>query len=194
MEQVHTQVVWNEADWDEGMLEVFRRMALAELRRQGLPEQLDEDWRQEMCLAVAKRMGEYQPERSTRRTFMIRLGRWHLQKLTREWRRRPLGSAAHPLDSTCFPDGDREEDMASNEYDRKVRKGGARDYRRALDLRLDVDATVARLPERLSRTYEYLKLFTPRETAEALGKSVDAVYDHIALIRRLFTEQGLLAA
>jgi RNA polymerase sigma-70 factor (ECF subfamily) len=59
------------------------------------------------------------------------------------------------------------------------------------DLRLDVTAAVARLPEHLRVVAELLLERTPREVAHAIGKSRSRVYQMIGEIRAAFAQAGV---
>lgn len=59
------------------------------------------------------------------------------------------------------------------------------------DLRLDVAAAVARLPEHLRVVAELLLESTPREVAHAIGKSRSRVYQMIGEIRTAFEQAGV---
>lgn len=59
------------------------------------------------------------------------------------------------------------------------------------DLRLDVRAVVARLPEHLRSVAELLPERTPREVAHVTGKSRSRVYQMIGEIRAAFEEAGV---
>ena len=59
------------------------------------------------------------------------------------------------------------------------------------DLRLDVAAVVARLPEHLRIVAELLSERTPREVAQVTGKSRSRVYQMIGEIRAAFEEAGV---
>lgn len=59
------------------------------------------------------------------------------------------------------------------------------------DLRLDVWAVVARLPEHLREVAELLPERTPGEVARATGKSRSRVYQMISEIRAAFEEAGV---
>ncbi|NUN01318.1 MAG: sigma-70 family RNA polymerase sigma factor [Bryobacteraceae bacterium] len=59
------------------------------------------------------------------------------------------------------------------------------------DLRLDVAAAVARLPEHLRVVAELLLERTPHEVAHAIGKSRSRVYQMIGEIRAAFEQTGV---
>ena len=184
---------WVGGEIPEDLLGSFQASALEAARRNGLPEDLADDWSQEMAIAVGLRLDSHQEGLSGRRTYMVRLAKWRLQELIREKLRYPLGSINRPMGSVCFSEdenGEREDGSSALE----VLEGGVRDDRDALTLRLDMEMVAERLPERLRRTYDLLKTYSPRETASMLGKSVDTVYDHTARIRRAFAHAGIFPA
>jgi len=181
---------WGGGEIPEDLLESFLAEARETAWRYGLPGSLAEDWRQEMCVAVGSRMGEYQGALSGRRTFMVCLAKWRLQELVREEVRVPLGAHTRPMDSTCFPE-DAGDDEEGEPCLREIFEGAAAGDQELIDLKLDMETIASKLPEHLRRTYELLKTYSPKEAAAILGKNVDTMYAHTANLRQIFASKDI---
>ena len=184
---------WVGGEIPEDLAGSFLAEAIEAVRRNNLPEDLAEDWRQEMCLAVGLRLGAYQGALSSRRTFMVRLAKWRLQELVRETLRSPLGSPGRPMDSTCFPEDSGEEEEGESCF-QEILGGIAGDDIDRINLKVDMQAVAEQLPHPVRRTYELLKTFSPKEVAVLIGKSVDTVYDHMAKMRKTLIRMGIYPA
>jgi len=125
-----------------------------------------EDLRQDLLLDYLERVPLFDSRRGEPRGFMFGVVRHRAAQLAAEQRRRVQA-------------------LADN--------GGAARLRVAVnhDLRLDVAAVVARLPEHLRMIAEMLSERTPREVANLTGKSRSRVYQMIAEIREAFKEAGV---
>ena len=125
-----------------------------------------EDLRQDLLLDYLERVPLFDSRRGEPRGFMFGVVRHRAAQLAAEQRRRVQA-------------------LANN--------GGAARLRVAVnhDLRLDVAAVVARLPEHLRMIAEMLSERTPREVANLTGKSRSRVYQMIAEIREAFKEAGV---
>jgi RNA polymerase sigma-70 factor (ECF subfamily) len=125
-----------------------------------------EDLRQDLLLDYLERLPLFDSRRGEPRGFMFGVVRHRAAQLAAEQRRRlqvlaDNGGSSHPH--------------------------VAADH----DLRLDVAAVVARLPEHLRVTAELLSERTPREVANLTGKSRSRVYQMIGEIREAFKEAGI---
>jgi len=193
MVKAQKKAQWVSGEIPEDLVGSFLAEAIETARQHGLPESLAEDWRQEMCIAVGLRMGDYQGALSGRRTFMVRLAKWRLQELVREALRLPLGAPNRPMDSTCFPE-DAGDDEEGEPCLWEIFEGAAAGDQELIDLKIDMETIASKLPEHLRRTYELLKTYSPKEAAAILGKNVDTVYAHTANLRQVFASKGIYPA
>jgi RNA polymerase sigma-70 factor (ECF subfamily) len=125
-----------------------------------------EDLRQDLLLDYLERMPLFDSRRGEPRGFMFGVVRHRAAQLAAEQRRRVQiladnGSAARLQ-------------VAVNH-----------------DLRMDIAAVVARLPEHLRVIAEMLSERTPREVATVTGKSRSRVYQMIGEIREAFKDAGV---
>ena len=125
-----------------------------------------EDLRQDLLLDYLERAPLFDSRRGEPRGFMFGVVRHRAAQLAAEQRRRVQ----------CLADngGNSRLQFAVNH-----------------DLRLDIAAIVARLPEHLRVIAELLCERTPREVACVTGKSRSRVYQMIAEIREAFREAGV---
>lgn len=125
-----------------------------------------EDLRQDLLLDYLERMPLFDSRRGEPRGFMFGVVRHRAAQLAADQRRRV-------------------QVLADN--------GSATRLRVAVnhDLRLDVAAVIARLPEHLRVIAEMLSERTPREVASVTGKSRSRVYQMIGEIRAAFKEAGV---
>ena len=128
-----------------------------------------EDLRQDLLLDYLERLPLFDSRRGDARGFMFGVVRHRAAQLAAEQRRRLQALA----DNGGSP-----------------HKHVVVDH----DLRLDVAAVLARLPEHLRVTAELLSEQTPREVARVTGKSRSRVYQMIGEIRAAFEEAGVRPA
>jgi len=125
-----------------------------------------EDLRQDLLVDYLERAPLFDSRRGAQRGFMFGVVRHRAARLAAEQRRRV-------------------QILADN--------GGSSRLQAAVnhDLRLDIAAIIARLPEHLRVIAELLLERTPREVASVTGKSRSRVYQMIAEIREAFREAGV---
>ncbi len=131
-----------------------------------------EDLRQELLLDYVRRQPRFDPARGDQRGFVFGVLRNHAAKLAAGKRR--SGSFSEPggdaeSRSLIAPNGD-------------------------IDLRLDVQAVVSRLPVHLRILARQLSEMDPADVRRRTGKSRSRFYQWIADIRSAFVEAGLAPA
>lgn len=124
-----------------------------------------EDLRQDLLLDYLERLPLFDSERGEPRGFMFGVVRNRAARLAAQ-RRRAVCGVITDLPPRPHADVDH-------------------------DLRLDVAAAVARLPDHLRVVAELLLERTPREVARAIGKSRSRVYQMIGEIRAAFEQAGV---
>ena len=132
----------------------------------GFPRDDWEDLRQDLLLDYLERLPLFDSRRGAPRGFMFGVVRHRAARLAAEHRRRV-------------------QLLADN--------GGSSRLQVTVnhDLRLDIAAVIARLPEHLRVIAELLSERTPREVASVTGKSRSRVYQMIGEIREAFKEAGV---
>ena len=128
-----------------------------------------DDLRQDLILDYLERLPRFDRTRGDLRGFMFGVVRHRAAKIAVQQRRRAqLGDALLANgNSLCRPH--------------------SVDY----DLRMDVQATVARLPEHLKVVALMLTDWSPSQVARFTGKSRSRIYQLIREIRRAFVDAGL---
>jgi RNA polymerase sigma-70 factor (ECF subfamily) len=138
----------------------------------------------------------YDPHRSQKNTFIVRIVDHKAASLVQSQRRakRGFGYCMCSLDDVLSDadEGDRPHSEIVGEDEVFLRTGRANrpTYERA-DLRLDVTLTVSRLPPRLSRLCRDLQCQNVQEISRETGISRSAIYDGIKRIRRRFEADRL---
>jgi RNA polymerase sigma-70 factor (ECF subfamily) len=129
-----------------------------------------DDLRQDLLLDYMERLPQFDADRGDLRGFMYGVVRHRAAQLAARQRRQVQYVPDESLDS-----------------------GGLRHQHSAVDydLRLDVEATLWRLPEHLRTLAELLLERTPSEVSRATGKSRSRVYQMIAELRAAFIEAGV---
>jgi len=142
-----------------------------------------EDYRHDMVVEVLAAFDRFDPSKARRRTFVNRVLDKFVKYATRVrcTHRRRACDSPHGLDDVCPGFQPVVNDP----------RGGQRDEQGRCELRLDMEAALARIPQRLRRVCRVLMTFNPAEAAERLGICRQSIYRNIAEIRRYLTAAGL---
>jgi hypothetical protein len=142
---------------------------------------------QQLFLEYLERVGDYDPARSTHKTFIACLVRNRVSSLIRA-RRTALArdfSTAMSMER-CVIDSDR----VTND-DAIATRRSSRSEANLLALRLDVYRAVEALPPHLQIVTDQIVAFGPTDTARNVGRSRIRVYQWLAEIRVAFEHAGL---
>ena len=142
---------------------------------------------QQLFLEYLERIGDYDPVRSTYKTFVACLIRNRVTSLIRG-RKRALGRDLYAAMSMerCIFDADR----VTND-DAPASRRGSRADSNLLVLRLDVRRAVQSLPPHLQSVTEQIVASGPTDVAKSLGRSRTRVYQWLGEIRVAFGHAGL---
>ena len=148
-----------------------------------LSEDEQEDCRQDMVAEVLGAFHRFDPDKAKRETFVNRvLGKFvkYATRIRCTHRRRACDSPAHFEDvSPGYQPV--VNDMRAGQFDEQGQR----------ELRLDMDAAIARMPERLQRVCRLLMECGPTEAAAKLGICRQSIYRSIPQIREYLTRAGL---
>lgn len=152
-------------------------------RRFKLPQDQQEDLRQDMAVELLTAFQRFNPDKASRKTFVNRVLDKFVKYTMRNRsirRRRACDSPIHFDD--IFPGFEPvSNDAATGVVDEQVRR----------ELRIDMDAAIARMPKRLRRVCSLLKEFDATEVAEQLGIRRQSVYRIMDEIREYLNRAGV---
>jgi len=142
---------------------------------------------QQLFLEYLERIGDYDPVRSTYKTFVACLIRNRVTSLIRG-RKRSIGRDLCTAMSMerCILDADR----ITND-DAPASHRSSRTNANLLVLRLDVRRAVQSLPPHLQSVTEHIVASGPTDVAKGLGRSRTRVYQWLGEIRVAFVHAGL---
>jgi RNA polymerase sigma factor (sigma-70 family) len=147
------------------------------------PEMEPEDFEQDFRLRLLAGIEEYDPAKTSWRTFVCMVLDRHYRHLVRKFITAQRHAAMSPLALD-----DANEDFAESIPDPRYDNGGPF---AAIDLRLDIDSALSGMPERLRGIAALLMTHRPIEVAEILGVSPASVTRAIKRIRPYLEEAGL---
>jgi RNA polymerase sigma factor (sigma-70 family) len=147
-----------------------------------LSEDEADDLRQEMVAALLKASPRFNPDRSTRNTFISRTLDRHYRYVARHLRDRRRHAAMRPTPISAL----RRFCPAINDPSR-----GEMSENERVDLHHDMGCALASMPPKLQAIAAALKVYSPREAAGRLGMHPSTVYRAIRKIRRHFIDAGL---
>lgn len=150
-----------------------------------------EDIEQSLALDLIERLPNFNPAKATLNTFCARVIERQISKLIRhrkqgkrDYRRQSLSLDSHS------PFGDE----SSSDYRESIEYGvAARGDEEDADLRIDVTATIARLPEDLKEIACRLRTESVAEVARDMDVPRTTLYGAIERIRLFFESAGLKA-
>ena len=151
-----------------------------------LSQDEQEDYRQDMVVELLSAFGRFDPGKAKRETFVNRVLDKFVKYATRvrctHIRRAcdsPLG-----LDDVCLGFQPVVNETRAGELDEQGQR----------ELRLDMAAAIARMPERLQRVCHLLMELDPADAAEELGICRQSIYRNIGEIRQYLAAAGLGAS
>lgn len=160
----------------------FRTRQLAIKLR--LPDDRRDDLAQEMAVELLKAVDRFDPNGSASwHTYACRVLDLAVKKLTQNECRMRKREAGRPMGFAQSPDG------CSSAVNNPAHEG--EDELAQLEMKLDVDLVMSRLPARLRQACELLKEHSPAEAAEAMGIHRNSIYRMIAQARVYFENAGL---
>lgn len=155
--------------------------------RAGFNKSDAEDIRQELLLDLLKNLPNFDPSKGSEEVFVCRAMRSKAIKLLRD----RMASNRTPSRTS----GSMNEMIYDKEERRLVELGqtiGEDDPSfEQVDLRLDVESVMAKLPSDLRELCELLKTKSITEAAKALGLGLGSVYWRLDKLRAIFREAGL---
>jgi len=147
------------------------------------PDMEPEDFEQDFRLRLLAGMDDYDPARTSWRTFVCMVLDRHYRHLVRKFITAQRHASMSPLALE-----DANEDFAESIPDPQYDEGGPF---AAIDLRLDVESALSGMPERLRGIAALLMTYRPVEVAEILGISPASVTRAIKRIRPYLEAAGL---
>ena len=155
-----------------------------------------EDIKQELLLDILERLPKFDPEKSSYNTFIDLVIRNKVQNLisARNWKRRDWRRESASLqDIIINNEGEpTERGEAFSEDDVKQRLGKSSPASREMvELGVDVDDVLSRLPAHLRILCETLREASISEVARKLGIPRTTVHERIRKLRRIFEDAGL---
>ncbi len=146
-----------------------------------LPDDRRDDLAQEMVVELLTAAERFDPDgAATWHTYASRVLDLAVKKLAQNERRARQRAAGRVLSLSQAPDG------CPSVVDPPAR-GGDGDLAQ-LELKLDVEAVLARMPQRLRKACELLMRLSPAEAAEALGIHRNSIYRLISEAREYFLD------
>jgi len=148
-----------------------------------LSEDEQEDYRHDMVVELLSAFDRFDPGKAKRETFVNRV----LDKFVKYATRIRCTHKRRPCDSPLgFDDVTLGFQPVVNDP-----RSGQIDEQGRVELRLDMEDALARMPERLQRVCRVLMEFDPAEAAEQLGICRQSIYRNIAEIRPYLAAAGL---
>jgi RNA polymerase sigma factor (sigma-70 family) len=169
---------------DDYVLEriTFRARQLAIKFR--LPDDRRDDFSQEMVVEVLKAAKRFDPNGSaTWHTYASRVLDLACKKLAQKECRRIQRESGRPIGLSDSGDG------APSAINNPVHEG--KDDLLQLELRLDIEVVLERMPKRLRKVCRLLMELSPTEAAEELGIHRNSIYPLIAKARTYFSDPSL---
>ncbi len=169
---------------DDYVLEriAFRARQLAIKFR--LPDDRRDDFSQEMVVEVLKAAKRFDPDGSaTWHTYASRVLALACKKLAQKECRRIQRESGRPIGLSDSGDG------APSAINNPAHEG--EDDLLQLELRLDIEVVLERMPKRLQKVCRLLMDLSPTEAAEELGIHRNSIYRLIAKARTYFSDPGL---
>ena len=148
-----------------------------------LSEHDKQDYRHDMVVELLKAMPRFDPARAKRETFINRVLDRYLKYVVRTRSTRQERPCDNPIHFDDIMPGFQPviNDPA----------GGQGNEQGLRELRLDLDAVIARMPERMRRVCVLLKQYTPTEAAGRLGISRQSIYPIMRAIKRVLSLAGM---
>lgn len=162
----------------------------------GFTESDREDLEQELMLHVLERLPKFDATKATAKTFVARVIDRKVGKLIRHRNCQMRDPQREDFSlNEHIDDGDggtieRSQTIAADELDRRLFRR-ARSDQEAVELALDVEAMLQRLPDNLRRVCELLKTASIAEAARQLGLPRTTLHDQVKKIRKFFEQAGL---
>ncbi len=152
-------------------------------QRFGLDEAEQDDYRLEMVVQLLGAMTRFNRQKAKRQTFVNRVLDRFVLHAKRAHCTRIRQSAMSPilLDDVHLGFDPRVNDARRGELDEQAQ----------LDLKMDLEAIIDRMPERLQRVCKLLSYLEPAEAARKLGIHPRSIYRIIGEIRQHFEAAGL---
>jgi RNA polymerase sigma-70 factor (ECF subfamily) len=175
---------------------LIRRTATRLARGAGFTDADREDIGQELALEFIQRRADHDAERGSPSAFAAGVVRQRVVDILRERRAHRRGGGKGVLslhDEVTNGDGGRtERGDALDEADGRRRPGThSRSDLELCELRLDVEAVLSRLPERLRRLCELLKHMTLAEASRHTGVPRATLYEDLVTLRGIFVASGV---
>jgi RNA polymerase sigma factor (sigma-70 family) len=160
----------------------FRAQQLAIKFR--LPDDRRDDLAQEMVVELLKAADRFDPDRSASwHTYACRVLDLAVKKLAQAECRMRQREAGKPMGFSEAPDG------CPPAVDDPAHEG--EDDLAKLELKLDIDVVLARMPRRLRQACRLLMHLSPTEAAKAMGIHRNSIYRLIAQARGYFMDPRL---
>jgi len=144
-----------------------------------LPDDRRDDLAQEMAVEVLNAADRFDPDGSaTWHTYASRVLDLAVKKLAQNERRARQRDAGRQMNPSQASDG------CLSDADYPVRDCNLAQ----LELKLDVEVVLARMPQRLRKVCRLLMRLSPTEAAEAMGIHRNSIYRLIAKVREYFMQ------
>jgi len=174
----------------------IRHRARQLARTEGFAAQDIEDIRQDLIVDLLERLPKFDPAKATCNTFVARIIDRKVATLIRDRsceKRDPRREECSL--NECIDDGEggsveHIQTIAAEEADRWLGRQ-ARPDQETVELALDVEAVINRLPDNLRRLCELLKTGSIADAARAMGVPRTTLNDHVKKLREVFEAAGL---
>ena len=180
---------------DEYAAKLIRYKARQLARRSDFSESDQEDLEQEMVLDLLRRLPRYDQRRAQRNTFIARIVEHKIATLIdyrraakRDCRREGL-SLNREFDDG---EGNTTDSLQTVDQEAYLRRLGIafRPQRDQVDLRLDLESALQRLPADLRSLCELLRSKSVREISQTVGIPRPSIYDAIKRVKARLVEEG----
>ena len=184
-------------DLNQYARDLIGRKARQLVGRHGFTRDDEEDLQQEMTLRLILRLPKFNPRKASSKTFVSRVIDHIVSDLIRYQKR---GKRDYRLES--FSLDERTDDgrghsvgrgdlISQDKYDFRAEKHNRPESERC-DMRMDVWAVIAGLPQDLEVVTRLLPTHSISEAARTLGLHRDTIHrDRLVQLRRIFEDEGL---
>ena len=174
---------------------LIRYKARQLVRRSEFSQSDQEDIEQEIVLDLLYRLPRYDPRRAQRNTFIARIIEHKVAALIdyrRAAKRDFLREGASLNRDIADGEGRTTDAIQTVDQETYLRRLGIpfRPQRDEVDLRLDLESALQRLPEDLRSLCEMLRSMSVQEIATAVGIPRPSVYDAIKRVKARLVEEG----
>lgn len=180
---------------DKEARDLAKKVAVRLVGKLGITDSDQEDIVQELLFKLAKRLHKYDPAIPWR-NFVKMIYKRHVATMLEARRCHTRGGdIVHLSLSEVVLDAEGQEatlgDLARKDHVPRLSNDAVLLDHDQIDLRMDVDEAIRRLPSKLQRLAELLKYYSPSEAAKELKVPRTTVYANMLKIREAFEKMGI---